>query len=267
MVGQAVLRTWSRDTQRVPMLGGTVPLVVLESVRRVPRSELVQEPVTVDLRNDRSGRDRRAERVTMNNRKLRTPYARDRDGVQEDRVRLGPQVHDRDRHGLETRSQDVPMVYLLGAHDPDADGKRTAAKLGVQPLPADGINPLGIIQSRKHTAFREDYRRGHDRTRERAPTDFVHAGNQQIAAPTQLLLEAVELAKAAELGEQSAQGIGVHRWRGELFGSLFVNARGLSFAAAQIIKLGATHRALFLDFDRVNDWRMERENPLDADSA
>ena len=77
VIGQAVLGTRSRDTQCFPVLWGSVPLVVLESVRWVPRAEFVQESVAVNLRNDRSSRDGRAERVAMNNRKLRTPYARD----------------------------------------------------------------------------------------------------------------------------------------------------------------------------------------------
>src|SRR5262249_52669559 len=52
-----------------------------------------------------------------------------------------------------------------------------------------------------------------------------------------------------------------------LVGLLLVDAGGLALAPAQVIELGPPDGALPLDLDPVDDGRVEREHPLDADSA
>lgn len=49
--------------------------------------------------------------------------------------------------------------------------------------------------------------------------------------------------------------------------SLFLNPGGAALQATQVVKLGPADRAAAGDFQRVNQGRIERENPLDANAA
>src|SRR5688572_10507247 len=65
VVAQAVLGTRAVDGQGLPVLRRSITLVLLEAVRGKATAEVSHHPVALDLRDDRCGRDRRAEGVAM----------------------------------------------------------------------------------------------------------------------------------------------------------------------------------------------------------
>ena len=48
---------------------------------------------------------------------------------------------------------------------------------------------------------------------------------------------------------------------------LFLDTGGPPLQSSQVVKLGAAHRALPCDFQRINQWRVEREDSLNANAA
>src|SRR6516162_3518662 len=82
-VRQTVLRTGSVTAKRLPMLGSAVALVLLETVDGMAPAEGFEQAVAMDLRDDRCRRDRRRQRIAVNERKLRQRYAGNADGVDE----------------------------------------------------------------------------------------------------------------------------------------------------------------------------------------
>src|SRR6266581_1937072 len=68
VVAQPVLRAGPGQAKRLPVLHGSIPLVVFESVGGISPGELVEQAVAVDLCDDGSGRDRAAQGITMHDR-------------------------------------------------------------------------------------------------------------------------------------------------------------------------------------------------------
>jgi hypothetical protein len=193
------------------VLGSSVSLVVLETVRREPTGELVEHAIALDLRDDRRRRDGGTESVSVNDRKLGKPDPGNRDRVYEQRLRLRVEREDRELHRGEARAQDVSQVDLRCAHDADSDGERVRADRGREPLPARRVEPLRVIEADEDAARRQDHGRRHDGAGERSATGLVDTRNETVAPSRELRLDPGELPKAAELGEQSRERVRPHR--------------------------------------------------------
>jgi hypothetical protein len=90
---------------------------------------------------------------------------------------------------LHRRLVDVHAVDLVRLDDPDPDGDRARADLDVEPLALRGGELLRVGHLRDRRLGRQDDGRRHDRTCERAHSDFVDAGDVLDADPPQQSLE------------------------------------------------------------------------------
>jgi hypothetical protein len=196
-----MFRTGTVDGERLPVLRGPVPLVVLEAVDGKPDAQVVQHPVALDLRDDRRRRYGGTERVAVNDRELGKPDPRERDRVEKKSFGLGIEREDRQPHRGEARSKDVPEVDLRGAHDPDAYGHRVAADGDRQSLAGGSIQALRVVEPDQDAACRQDHRGRDDWTGEGAASDLVDSRDEAITAAEELRLNPGELTQAAELRE------------------------------------------------------------------
>src|SRR5262249_41013352 len=145
----------------------------------------------------------------------------------------------------------------------DADAPRdcAAANLAVELLAHRRVDLLRVVEAGKDAATRQDHGRRDDGPGERAPPRLVDAGDARVAAAEELLLEPRQIPQAAQLREESGQGIGVHvrgdRAAGRLIGLLLVDPGRLALADPEVVELGATDGTLPLHLDALDDGRVQ----------
>ncbi len=192
--GRAVL------LQRPAMFGGSVALVLGESVLRVPAVELTHQAIAVDLGDDRSGGDRQAERIAVEQLGLRAGMI-DQHCVQDDVVGgRGQRLH-RTEHGQACGVIDVNSVDGFGVDLGHADREGRAANAPIEAFALLTGQLLGVFEAHAHENCilgRQDDRRGHDRAEECTAANLVHAGDDSVTTVAESLLGGVSALQLLE---------------------------------------------------------------------
>ena len=222
------------------------------------------------LGDDRGRRDRRRERVAVNDRELGQADAGDANRVDEEDVGRGRERHDgaaASPRRLARRMSSASMSRAATTPTPTASARR--ADLAVRAARAPPAS-----------SFLESSRPGQDAPGGRitAAATTGPASEPRPASSTPAMREnprressdstRVRLAQPTQLREECGERVGSHVLEdGPTSWSVcFSSMRAaLPLRSAQVVQLGAAHGALALHLDLVDDRRVEREDALDAD--
>ena len=170
-------RARAKPLQGLKMRRNAVALVLREAVAGILRAEFDHRGVARRLREDRSRRDARLQRVAADD--AGDPAVKRRRIVAVDqRVRgLHRQRLEGTSHGEEVRLPDVERVDLLDAGRAYAPGNRTLLDPRRQHVPAFLGQLLGVVEPVDPPLLVEDDRRRHDRSGQRAAARLVDAAD------------------------------------------------------------------------------------------
>ena len=155
---------------------GPVALVLVEGVAGIELVVERHQPISHDLRDDRSAANDMAALIAMDEWPARHRHIRGPGAVDEHEVRRIGKVMNRLLHREEGRPEDVPLVNGPRAHDADPH-------LGVLEDDGEGLfalcpsESLGVVDTDTQGPCADDYGCGHDRTGPWAASSLIDPGN------------------------------------------------------------------------------------------
>src|SRR5262249_11120166 len=214
------------------MLARRISLVAREAVPRIQGVQLRHQAIAVHLRDDRCGRDREIDAVTLVEAVLRLEDAGNRAAVHQNMLRYDLQIAERELHRPQTGVVDVKPVDLFDIDDTDTDGDGLVADLAIEPAATFLVERLRVVDPLDFRIRGKDHRSRDYGPGERPdtylidPRDMYDAGFPQQTLKVQHRIEAqpfslllleplqqrlVELAHAvAGVPLQLAQHLGRH---------------------------------------------------------
>lgn len=197
--GHSVNRRRPHRIERLKVIGATVPLVAGESVLRVVRRELGHHAIPGDLCVDRRSRNRPDGRVALHDCGCGKSKLH-RASINENVLHLDAETGKRTPHRDDDRLTDAHRVDLRRLRMTDRDCECTTLDLSVQTLAGNRGQSLGVIQPLDHDIAGKDTRAGSDRPGKGAPSDLVHACDDEDASIRELPFPRCEAAQPFDLG-------------------------------------------------------------------
>ena len=179
VVTQAMLRAGAVPAERLPVLRRSVSLVVLESVDGKAARERVEEPVAVDLGDDRGRRDRGRERVPVDDRQLRQPHAWDDEPRRPAAHRPRARAVTARRMASRLARRMSPTSMMRASTTPMAHATARADS-PIQLLPSGGVETLRV-DLRQDAPRRQDDGGGDDGSGQRAAARFIDARDAPVS--------------------------------------------------------------------------------------
>ncbi len=182
------------------MAGRAVALVAGEAVLRIDGVPLLHSRVPMRFREDRGCRDGDAAGIALNQ-----GFLLDQDvelhRVNEQVIRRNRQLLQRCGHRLARGLVNVPRVDALRVHFGDRPRERVFTDARRELRAAFGRELFRIVEADDAPLGIENYRGGNDRTKQRAASGFINAGD---AHPAQFARRSLETG-----GAESAHWLGV----------------------------------------------------------
>ncbi len=203
VVAQAVLRTGTVSRESLPVLGRSVPLVLLETVGGDIGGQLVEHPVALHLRDDRRGRHRRTERVAVHDRQLGNADAGNETASKSRASGWGSSDRIAILIAARLARRMSPEVDLRGRSPLRRRRRRRARGSRRETLAAVRVQALRVVESQEDAARRQDDGRRDDRAGERTASGFVDAGDARVSASRSSVSIQIEVAKTAQLREKA----------------------------------------------------------------
>ena len=174
------------------VLGGTVADIVVPAVTGVPVTQGVHQPVPGDLRNYRSGGDAVAAGVAVHDCLVGPAKGRKRTAIYKDDVGDHSQAGQGTAGGSDCRLQDVVPFDLADRGRAEGNIESSETNERSETFTVALGQHLRVSHTGNAALVRRHYRGTHDDgARERAPSDFVHTGDETASA-AQFALERVE---------------------------------------------------------------------------
>ena len=113
-----------KSDERLQMVGGWIALVAVEAIAWMLPMQFKHVPITADFGQDRSGHDRRFQRITLHQRGGRAAQVGRHAIAIDDGVR-GRRVErcQRAAHAGHRRPQDIQRINLVALHEHDLPGQ------------------------------------------------------------------------------------------------------------------------------------------------
>ena len=172
----------SEDTNRTRVRGRDVADVRDEAVARIERVEASHHAIPDDLRHDRRRGDRRASRVTVDERSMRRRGCAETEPVDETGVCRRMEISKNGSKRCQIRAVKARTIDLSSGNRANADLRRAADDRMKELLPLFVADLLGVVQSRQRPDLRtaeclvvEQHSGDHERPRERATTRLIRA--------------------------------------------------------------------------------------------
>ena len=184
--------------QHSQVLGRAVARIALPSIGRVMARQGGHQAIAQLLRDDRGTGDGVALGVALDDVQVRAPERGKRVAVDQHVIGADRQPLERALHGQHGGVIDVEPVHLVDRRGPDTEGEGMSPDLEGEPA-ANGARELLRVVDPRDGAFdgRHDDRACDDGARERAPSDFIDAGDQCRLACAQVALDGAPPMRAA----------------------------------------------------------------------
>src|SRR6266436_7407767 len=162
------------------MVGRAVAFVAGEAVLWINGVPLLHAPVAMRFRKDGGCGDGDAAGIALNQ-----GFLLDQDvelhGVNEQIIGQNCELLERSRHRLARGLVNVPGIDALGVHFGDGPGKSVFADARRELCSPFGSELFRVVQSDNAPLGIENHRGGNDRTKQRAASGFVNAGDARPA--------------------------------------------------------------------------------------
>ncbi len=112
---------WSEFVQALGMQGGTIPFVLMKTIVRVQVMIKHHQHIAHHFGDNGRAGDHVTALIAMDNRPRGDGRRRRMEPIDENPIRGCGKVTERVLHGEERRGENIVLVNLLGADDPDAD--------------------------------------------------------------------------------------------------------------------------------------------------
>jgi len=188
----AVVGGGAQGGQGGAVLGGAVTHVVVPAVTGIAVTQGVHQPVPCDLRNYRSGGDAVAPGVAVHDRLVGPAKGRERAAVDEDGVGDHSKPGQGTTGGSDCRLQNVVPFDLADRGRTERDVEGAEANERREAFALEFAEHLRVRDAGDSALVGRHHDGAHDNgARERAPSDFVHTGDETASA-AQFALKWVE---------------------------------------------------------------------------
>ena len=159
------------------MRAAAIALVMRKAVGRINKIKALHDPVTGNLRDNRSCGNRCAQRITVHHGFNLHIGNLHRHCVNQRCLRLAVQVFQHLRHALLRCDIDIQLINIADADDVHLDIQRLGHNLVIQHIAFSSGKLLGIVQIQDFTVARQNDRTCDHRARQRASSDLVDAAD------------------------------------------------------------------------------------------
>jgi hypothetical protein len=157
---------------------GSITFMLAETILWKLRAKVTHDPVARYLGDHAGGSDAQADTITVDDGRLRKWKRDHRQSVDQDVLRRLDQGFDGHAHGPVASAQNIDPIDLDGVNNTDSPSDfGISGQFAVDFLTQFRRQLFGIVQATMAKFFRENYRSGDNRTRQRTTPSFINPGD------------------------------------------------------------------------------------------